>query len=62
MKGLEDVEDAFIESLIYHKMWTCDACWEIVREVSEGSRGIKTKSETYASLKDNIHIQWKELG
>ena len=28
LKGLEYAEDEFIESLIYHKMWDSDACWE----------------------------------
>ena len=62
LKGLEDAEDEFIESLIYHKMWNSDACWKTSREVSEGLRRIKTKSGKYASLKDNIRIRWKGLG
>ena len=57
LKGLEDAEDEFIESLIYHKMWNSDACWKIIREVSDGLRRIKTKSGKYASLKDNVRIR-----
>ena len=62
MKGLEDVEDEFIESLIYHTMWNSDAWWKTIREVSDGLRRVKTKSGKYVSLKDNIRIRWKGLG
>ena len=62
MKGLEDAEDEFIESLIYHKMWDSDACWKSTAEVTSGLRRIKTKCGKYAALKDNIRIRWKGLG
>jgi hypothetical protein len=56
LKGLEDAEDEFIESLIYHKMWNPDACWKTICEVSDGLRRIETKSGKFASLKDSIRI------
>ena len=62
LKELEDAEDKFIESLIYHKMWNSDACWKTIREVSDGLRRIKTKSGKYTSLKYNICINGRGLG
>ena len=61
MKGLEDAEDEFIESLIYHKMWDSDARWKSTAEVTNRLRRIKTKCGKYAALKDNIRICWKGL-
>ena len=54
LKGSEDAEDKFIESIVYHK--NSDTCWKTIREVSCGWRRTKTKSGKYASRKDNIHI------
>lgn len=62
VKGLEDAEDEFIESLIYHKMWDSDACWKEIADVTSNLRRIKTKCGKYAALKDNIRIRWKGLG
>ena len=61
-KGLEDVEDEFIECIIYHRIWDLEACWKTVTDVTTGLRRIKTKSGKIASLKDNIRIRWKGLG
>ena len=61
-KGMEDAEDEFIESLIYHKMWDGDVCWKTVGEVTAGLKRIKTKGGKIDALKDNIRICWKGLG
>ena len=53
-KGLVDLEDEFIECIIYHRMWNSEACWKTVTDVTTGLRRIKTKGRTFASLKDNI--------
>ena len=53
-KGNEDAEDKFIECMIYHRMSDSEACWKTVAEVTAGLRGIKTKGEKVAALKDNI--------
>ena len=35
-KGLENAEDKFIESLIYHKMWDSEASWKTAADFQEG--------------------------
>ena len=44
-KGLEDTEDKFIESLIYHKMEHLYAFWSSVEEVTAGLRRIKKREQ-----------------
>ena len=61
-KGLDDAEDEFIESLIYHKMGHSDAYWATAGEVTAGLRRIKTKGAKIDALKDNIRIRWKGFG
>ena len=61
-KRLEDAEDEFIESLIYHNVWFLEACWKTVATITAGLKRIKTKGGKIASLKDRIRIRWKGLG
>ena len=45
-RGLEDAENKFIESLIYHKMRHLDVFWSSVEEVTAGLRRIKKEQRS----------------
>ena len=61
-KRYEDAEEAFIESLIYHRMGKSDAYWKTVGEVTAGLKELKHKKDKMAALKDNIQIRYKGFG
>ena len=61
-KGFEHAEDEFIEALIYHSMWSSDACWKTIGAVKEGLKKLKYKKEKLGALKDNIKTRYLGLG
>ena len=62
MEELENAEDDYIDALIYLRMWSTDACWKTVSDVTEGLKRLKYKKDKIAALKDNIRIRWLGFG
>ena len=60
--GLENAEDDLMECLVYHRMWSSDACWKTVGEVATGLKKLNYKKDKLAALKDNIQIRYLGLG
>lgn len=61
-KGLEEAEDKFIASLIFHKLGNLSAFWKTVGEIKTGLNRVKTKGAMIKALKVNIHTRWKDFG
>ena len=53
-KGFENAKDEFIKALIYHMMWSSDACWKTTGTVTEEFKNLKYKKDKLGALKDNI--------
>ena len=61
-KGFKHAEDEFIEAIIYHSIWSSDACWETIGAITEGLKNIKQNKDKLGALKDNIQIRYLGLG
>ena len=61
-KGFKYAEDEFIEALIYHRMWSSDACQKTIGAVTEELKKLKYKKDKIGVLKDNIQIRYLGLG
>ena len=53
-KRLEHVKDEFIETLIYHSMWSSDLFWETIGAITEGLKSLKYSKDKLRAFKDNI--------
>jgi hypothetical protein len=58
-KQNENATDEYIEALVYHSMYSSDACWKSVGEVTSGLKHLKYKKDKEQSIKDNIQIRYK---
>ena len=73
-KLFKHAEDEFIGAIIYHRMWSSDACWKTIGAVIEGLKNINYKKDKLGALKDNVQnrylglvwekfkTQWSKLG
>ena len=52
MEELENADDDYIDALIHLRMWSTDACWKTVSDVTEGLKHLKYKKDKIACLKD----------
>ena len=56
-KGLADVENEFIKSLIYHKIGHSDVYWATVGEVMAGPRRIKTNGAMHPNSVEGLWLE-----
>ncbi len=54
---LENADDDYIDALIYLRMWSTDACWKTVSDVTEGLKYLKYKKDKIAAVKDYIRFR-----
>jgi hypothetical protein len=61
-EGLEKASHAYIECLIYHRMYHSDRCWKTAAQVKKVMKSLKLKKDKEAALRDNINMRFKGLG
>ena len=59
---MEKASHAYIECLIYHRMYHSDRCWKTAAHVKRGLKSLKLKKDKEAALHDNVNMRFKGLG
>ena len=44
-EGLDGAQDAYIECIIYHRMWTSERRWKTAVDVKAGLKALKNKKD-----------------
>jgi hypothetical protein len=61
-KGIENLIDVLIESLVYHGMGESEACWKTLQDVFRSLKGLKYQKDQYQGLKDYVLICYEGYG